>query len=482
MGSIDWNAELQKDATQNPTPSPYSHAPRTQLPSTPPMTKDLLPSIDWNAVLAADQQVQQTKQTTPNSSLVADKMITRHREHDSFEIADTSTGIPLDTLALSSFATNPQTKLNYLKQLYGDAAYDSKTDDYYVYQEGSKVPVRITNKDWSSWLANQTGNIVEALPTLASGASPWLAPATAVAGTALRQAVAAALPGTDETPIVERAMDIGTSGGLGALPGGAAWGAKKATNLLGKRTVKGAEQKVLNEIGQDMLDPSTLQKVQEGVNLESNTPGLQLSLGELTQSPRIQNLEKTLRKNEEVSLNFDKLVENNKRVLETEVDTFLNRISDKSVDKTQAGNQLASYMTEAWDAFDKKAHEELTKSFDKAFRPATTGKIRFKPRIRLSNTENMLFNRAMEIADLPLIPEGVINEGRTYERQLFRIWDDSRNGTVTPEQFQKILSKFGEAAYGGTDTISGVTNKTHNRTTAKRIMEEGLYRDLDQAI
>lgn len=397
--------------------------------------------------------------------------------------ADRSTGAPAGMRAKVGLKVTPQGREQYLKSL--PSVHDAKTrgDGELFYQESPNAQWKqfdeqgVTLRDF----ADMSGGAIETVPPLVAGittgGNPVSVAAAQAGGSTLRHAISGLLGGDDGLSFGDRAVDVA---GKTLLSGGI----QKGTNaFMGKLYDPLRPHNIVaKQHGRAMQTPFA----QESARLTKDT-GVQFTPGQSTGSKGMLTVEGLTRRH---PLSADKVADFDNDAAATLLRYFNQRAESISpvAGSLSTGHQIKS-------AFDGSLKSAVKNRQSQAKTDFNSFKNPDAPVFGLSNTVKEIDDLVAEFHT----PIGGDTANKTVEG-LMKVRADitgqaakpSTGGTslspvgspaqlaLTPNQFQRTLQIWGNAARGKGSILSNLDDKATDRLINSRLFK-ALNKDLDEA-
>lgn len=337
---------------------------------------------------------------------------------------------------------------NFLESIYGQDNVIRRNDgNFFIREEPGKTYVELNPAGFQfADISELSGEAIVMSPTLFTS-NPWIAGLSAIAGGAGLQIAAEILPGETEIEYGERLKKIAAEGVFGV---GGQWAANGLIDFFSRLGVKNfITKKALNAI--EKRGEKARKFFERGKELEENVG--RLTFGELTGETGLKAIEDFLRgyyltrgatlETKEMQLNSAK------KAIQDFLKVTYNAAEDPMAKKTgvRLGSEITNSFNKVLDSFVELRSSNATKLYDKIkYVTDDTGKqidISGLPTIKVSEI-NKKINEMIETAAL--------NQDDTLKNSL-RGWIDiinknAKNGLISYESFNKMMSNFGKAAYG----------------------------------
>jgi hypothetical protein len=322
---------------------------------------------------------------------VADDLAQGRMHHTRAELpeflrnADLETGAPASVRGVLGFKATPDEKLRYLMQQYGEGNVASADGNTMFFREGEGDTWKLTHppRDWD--IAGAGASLVRHGPAVVAGAAtanPLIAGAVASGvGSLAAEGIDMATGG--EPRLLERALNVGRDtvlgtvdqvsgnilGGIPRILGPKNIAKRALRNVLAGGTGDTGAKGAFKELGDIVMgrDMPAINISDEVLKREQNLKdaGYTPSLGTVTDSPGILQLEKLLQTNANTRAPFDKLrTHNRQRLTERRKDAMNNVGAFVGVDEVGRKIQSAYDKAAAYNNAAQKAADEVKSIFE----------------------------------------------------------------------------------------------------------------------
>lgn len=364
------------------------------------------------------------------------EMVSATQGPPSNEQLDQSEGAPFMPRLKASFMSQPQDKLNFYKQTFGNENVQTNKDGEIIWRHpGDKKwhPVDEKGLSWAD-LADFAGDVAPTLGmglgAVAGAASPVPGGAVmgaaggAAAGNLVNQGIASMMPGATERSVMDRAKEAGIEGAIGGATEGA-FGIAKA--MLPKELINKWIAKQVNKEGETEF-------AKESVRLQDAT-GVKLRASQETMNPDIALMEGFAERNPFGKTIFKKADIANQTAAQARLDRLISSAGGQ-LDKPGLGQSIADTAGRVMsDMMDQR--NKVGEGF-KLLDTAAGG----KPMFNLSNFRNYLLSEGEKFAS-----DGMSESAKEYGKKLIQSANQFE-GPASARGLQDALAQYGDIAYG----------------------------------